>query len=224
MRKILVTLALCAFITPAFATGKDTGNTYVQTWDNSTNTTQNNNQNFFQKLFNQNSQHQGQAQSQSQGQGQGQIATGGNAIAGGGAGGAGGNAINSGVNVRTKNTTIVAPSMSGAAGSTGVSIGTPFGAFGLNFENDSHRAGNMGLGINALSADRQLLYTYCPVRDAHATLMLKGVRCDLARAKKWNELIAWEAQFQPKKVVKAKAKPHKTHYKKSRKAKGCGCK
>lgn len=220
MRKIL--FALCLFATPAFATGNDTGSTYVQTWDHSTNTTQNNSQNFFQKLFNNNSQHQGQAQSQ--GQAQGQVATGGNAVAAGGAGGQGGNAINSGVNVRTKNTTIVAPNMSGAAGSTGISIGSPFGAFGLNFENQSHYGTNLGLGINALGADRQLLYVHCKSRDAHATLMLKGVRCDLARAKKWNELIAWEAQFQPKKVVKAKAKPHKTHYKKSRKAKGCGCK
>lgn len=221
MKKIVIAFLL--FTTPAFATGdKPDGDTYVQTWDHSTNTTQNNNQNFFQKLFNQNSQHQGQAQSQSQGQGQGQIATGGNAIAGGGAGGAGGNAINSGVNVRTENTTIVAPNMSGAAGSTGISIGSPFGAFGLNFENPSHYGTNLGLGINALGADRQLLYVHCKSRDAHATLMLKGVRCDLARAKKWNELIAWEAQFQPKKVVKVqKAKPGK---KKVRKAKGCGCK
>ncbi|KAA0970279.1 hypothetical protein FPY71_07065 [Aureimonas fodinaquatilis] len=173
-------------------------------------------QTLVQKWFSTNQQSQHQAQAQTQGQTQQQNATanatGGNAAA---------SANNGGVNVTSKNVTVVAPSISGNGDTNAVSLGTPFGAVGFALPTAGYKSGQVVRNIISIGNDRALLYTQCSIREAHATLMLKGVRCDLARAGRYQELAAYEASLKPVAVKKAPAK------KKVRKAKAkpaCGCK
>ncbi|KHJ56269.1 hypothetical protein LA66_06780 [Aureimonas altamirensis] len=194
--KLAITLASLLLATPALATDKPGGDTYNQTWDNS--------QNVFQRIDNFLTQRQQQVQGQAQGQGQSQTATGGSA-----------NNSNS-VNVDNRTRVTNAPTVIGNGETYGVSGAVAGVALGGVVPSRAAGRGKIGRNIIELSGDRAALYTQCGLPHTHKTLMLKGIRCDLDGA----QLIAWEAQFQPKRVVTRKPAPAR-HARRSDKR--CGC-
>ena len=195
MRAFIIA-GLIAAATPAFATDKPPVTPPAPQQTN----------NFFQKLTNRvennlaQKQAQQQMQGQAQGQGQNQTATGGNAN----------NSNNVNIDNRTRITN--APPVYGTGDTYGVSGAVAGVAFGAVVPSRAYGRRQIGKNIIELSGDRTVLYTQCGLPDTHRTLMLKGIRCDLNGA----ELIAWEAQFQPKKQVSRKA------VRPARK-KNCGC-
>lgn len=205
MLRVSLVVAAIAIAMPAHATGPaEQPNVYHQNFDNSQNL------NVFQKLNQsltnrvENNQRQQQVQGQAQGQGQNQTAAGGSA-----------NNSNS-VNVDNRTRVTNAPTVIGNGETYGVSGAVAGVALGGVVPSRAAGRGKIGRNIIELSGDRAALYTQCGLPHTHKTLMLKGIRCDLDGA----HLIAWEAQFQPKRVVTRKPAPVR-HARRS--AKRCGC-
>ena len=168
-RALILESLLLASAAPAIATDKPGGDTYNQTWDHSTNTTQNLNflQRIDQRLSSMAEANQKQRQDQAQGQGQAQTAT----------GGAANNSNNVNVDNRTRITN--APTVIGNGDTYAVSGAIAGVAFGAAVPSRAHGRGQIGRNILELSVDRRVLYTQCGLPDTERTLALYGVRCDL---------------------------------------------